>query len=207
MTSFDPTLYLVSDPSATLGLVPTVLAAVEGGATLVQLRDKHATTDARADMARALIAALTPNGVPLIVNDDIEAAARSGAAGVHVGQSDASAREARGALGPDAIIGLSVESFAQLERVPWDAVDYLGVGPVHATMSKADAAPPIGHDGLARIAAAAPKPVVAIGGVTERDAAALKDAGVAGLAVISAICTSPDPRAAACALRAAWRDA
>ncbi len=201
----DYALTYVTDPAAPCGLVETAVRAARGGAGVIQLRDKAASDADVAAMARALIAALAPFGVPLLVNDRVGAAKAAGAAGVHLGQGDLSVSEARAALGPEALIGLTIETERQLGAVDWDAVDYLGASPLRATATKPDATAPLGLDGVARIVRGARRPVVVIGGVTAADAAPLKALGAAGLAVVSAIAGAADPEAAARALRDAWR--
>ena len=192
-------LYFVTPEGASEALV---LAAVRGGATLVQLRDKRTPDADLIPFARRLVAVLP---VPLVVNDRIEVALAAGAAGLHVGQGDLGVIEARRRLGPGRLLGLSVEDMGQLARLPAGVVDYLGVGPVRATGTKPDHAPPIGFAGLARIAAAAPVPVVAIGGLGEGDARPARRAGAAGMAVVSAIAAAADPEVAACHLAREWR--
>lgn len=206
MREFDYTLIYVTDPGAPGGLIETALAAARGGAGIVQLRDKTSGDVALAEAARALIAALAPLGVPLIVNDRIGVALASGAAGVHLGQGDESPEKARALLGPSALIGLSVETPAHAENAD-PAADYLGAGPLRATATKPDAAPPLGLEGVAAVVRIARRPVVVIGGVVAADAPALKAAGVAGLAVVSAIAAATDPEAAARGLADAWRRA
>ena len=198
-------VYLVTDPSARGGVEATALAAARAGVRVVQLRDKTMADAEFVALGRRLTAALAPLGVALIVNDRAHLVREIGAAGAHVGQSDAAVAAARAAIGPDAILGLSVETAAQLAEVDPAAVDYLGVGPIRATATKPDHAPPIGLDGFAAIAAAAPLPAVAIGGVTAADAGVVRRAGGAGLAVVSAITAAEDPEAASRALIDAWR--
>jgi thiamine-phosphate pyrophosphorylase len=196
----DFSVYLVTDAAlcARIGVEATVHAAVAGGASLVQLRDKTAPDAELVELARALLAA----GAPLIVNDRVDVALASGADGVHVGQQDASPALVRARIGPDRILGLSIETEAQLTAMAPQIIDYIGVGPIRATSTKPDAAAPIGWDGFARIARAAPLPSVAIGGLRAGDGAQAVAAGAAGLAVVSAICSADDPEAAARALRA-----
>jgi len=198
-------VYLVADPGATLGrpLDDLVASAVRGGATLVQLRAKTLSTRAFVEQARALLALLHPLDVPLVINDRVDVALAAGADGVHVGQDDMAAEDARRLLGARAIVGVSVTDAAQLRAVDAGVVDYVGVGPVFATGSKADAATPLGLDGLAALCEASTLPVVAIGGITVRNARAVTACGAAGVSVISAICGAPDAEAAARALRAA----
>ncbi|RIA01481.1 thiamine phosphate synthase [Cereibacter sphaeroides] len=196
-------LYFVT-PDGAEGLEQLVAAAVRGGATLVQLRDKHRSDAELIPLARRLVAALDAQGVPLIVNDRIEVVLASGAAGLHVGQGDLGVAEARRRIGPDRLLGLSVEAPEHLEALPLGIVDYVGAGPVRATASKPDHAPPIGFEGLARLVAAAPVPAVAIGGLGAGDASAVKAAGAAGMAIVSAIGAAADPEAAARALALEW---
>lgn len=205
MGALDLSIYAVSDPSAKIGVIEAAEAAARGGATLVQLRDKSAEDDAFAALARELIARLAPLGVPLIVNDRVEIARAVGAAGAHVGQSDLAARAARDALGPEATIGLSIETPAQLAAVDWDVVDYVGAGPVRATATKPDHAAPLGFDGLAEICAASPAPVVAIGGLGPSDVEAARRAGAQGIALVSTIFGAEDPERAARDVAEAWR--
>lgn len=195
----DLSLYLVTDPGlcAAAGLVETVMAAVRGGVTVVQLRDKHASDAEMVDQARRLKAALSGSGVPLIINDRLEVALAAGADGLHIGQDDGDVARARAALGPEAILGLSVQTHDQLARLDPAALDYLGLGPVFATSSKHDHATPLGFEGLAALVATSPLPSVAIGGLKAEHVAATRRAGAEGLAVISAICGTPDPEAAA----------
>lgn len=184
-----------------------VLAALRGGATMIQLRDKHASDASMIDRARRLLPAMRAVGVPLIINDRLGVALASGADGLHIGQGDGDPAQVRAALGPGALLGLSVETAAQLGAVPAGVVDYLGVGPLRATATKPDYAAPLGLAGLAHIAARSDLPVVAIGGVGLADAGPLRRAGCAGMAVVSAIAAAPDPEAASRSLLRAWRTA
>ncbi|MGO8081251.1 thiamine phosphate synthase [Rhizobium leguminosarum] len=198
MKAFDLSLYLVLDPDlcAWIGMVETARLAVAGGATMVQLRDKHAGPIRMIETGRALKQALDGTGALLIVNDDVEAAIAIGADGLHIGQEDMDARKARAMVGAEMILGLSVESEALANAVDPDLVDYTGVGPVFATPTKADHKQPIGFDGLARLVKASPVPSVAIGGLKADHVAEVFAAGARGLAVVSAICGTPDPEAA-----------
>lgn len=198
MKAFDLSLYLVLDPDlcAGIGMVETARLAVAGGATIVQLRDKHAGTAGMIETGRALKQALVGTGALLIVNDDVEAAIAIGADGLHIGQEDMDARKARTMIGPAMILGLSVETAALAAAVDADLVDYTGVGPVFATPTKTDHKQPIGFDGLARLVKASPVPSVAIGGLKADHVAQVFAAGAKGLAVVSAISGTPDPEAA-----------
>jgi thiamine-phosphate pyrophosphorylase len=200
---FDLGLYLVTDHRQPFAAIrETVLAAVAGGVTLVQLRNPDLGGRALLEQALVLGSDLDPLGVPLIVNDRVDVAHASGAAGVHVGQSDLPAAAARAILGPTAIVGLSITEPGQLSA-DLSAVDYLGVGPVFATGTKPDAAPALGLDGTRAIAAATTLPTVAIGGIDIGNAAAVAATGVNGLCVVSAISSAAAPREAAAALRRA----
>lgn len=195
----DLSLYLVTDAALCRGhgLEQTVEAAVNGGVTVVQLRDKHASDAEMIAQAKRLLKVLAGSGVPLIINDRLPVAIESHADGLHVGQSDTAVQEARRAMGPSAIIGLSINTLEQLQAAPIALLDYVGIGPVFATVSKQDHAQPIGFGGLASLVKACPLPSVAIGGLKAEHAISVQRAGANGLAVISAICGQPDPYQAA----------
>ena len=195
-------LHLVTDAElcGPRGIEAVVAAAVRGGATCVQLREKHLDTRPFVERARALKALLAPLGVPLIINDRLDVALAAEADGVHVGQSDLSAADAR-RLMPHALIGLSVENAAQVRAAANLPVDYLGVSPVFVTPSKRDTAPALGLDGLRALRALTDLPLIAIGGIDLHNAAQVMAAGADGLAVVRALCAAPDPAAAAQALR------
>jgi len=196
-------LHLVTDSAlcGARGILAVVEAAVRGGVTCVQLREKSLATRAFVERARALKAWLGPLGVPLLINDRVDVALACGADGVHVGQSDMAPEDVR-RLMPGGLIGLSVESLAQLDAAERAPVDYYGISPVFATRSKHDAAPALGLDGLRAIRAGTRRPLVAIGGIDAGNAARVMAAGADGLAVVSALCSSADPEAAARDLRA-----
>ncbi|GMA38190.1 bifunctional hydroxymethylpyrimidine kinase/phosphomethylpyrimidine kinase [Mobilicoccus caccae] len=206
----DLAVYLVTDTEqcgGPGGVVETVRRALAGGATLVQLRDPHASDEEFVRLGLELADVLTGSGVPLIVDDRVHLVDEIGADGVHVGQSDMPPAQARAVLGPDAVIGWSVTNEAELDAtlaLPEGTIDYLGLGPMRATASKPGHADPLGMARLARLARRSPWPTCAIGGVTSRDAAALKASGVDGMAVISAICGTDDPEAATRELTEAW---
>jgi thiamine-phosphate pyrophosphorylase len=200
--SFDLSLYLVLDPElcAGYGLVETARAAVTGGATIVQLRDKTATTRQMIETGRALQQVLSGSGALLVVNDDVEAAIALNADGLHIGQEDLGAAEARRRIGPDMILGLSVETHALAAAVDPAIVDYAGIGPVFATATKPDHKQPIGIAGLAQLVRACPVRSVAIGGLKAEHVEPVLATGTEGLAVVSAICGQPDPQAATAAI-------
>ena len=192
-------LYLVTDPAlcGDMGVVETVQRAVAGGVTMVQLRDKHATTAQRTDLALALKAALQGTGVPLVINDDVLAAVATDADGAHIGQSDISAKQTRALLGPGKILGLSCETVQTVRDADPALVDYLGLGPVFGTTTKTDHACPTGFDGLAQLVALSSLPNVAIGGLKPDHIDGVLASGADGMAVVSAICGQSDPRTAA----------
>lgn len=210
MKRFDLSLYLVTDRPLCGGreLLDVTAAAVAGGATLVQLREKDADTRDFVALARALKELLDRFAVPLLINDRLDVALASGAAGVHVGQKDMRVEDVRAILGTGAIVGLSVETPELARAALGLPIDYLGAGPVFATTTKKDAAPVLGLEGLAGVvaeASAAGLPVVGIGAIGPGRAAQVVQAGAAGVAVVSALCAAPDPRAAAEALLAEVR--
>ena len=206
-------VYLVTDEgqcrSRGRSVLQTVEAAVDGGVTCVQLRAKD--TDGGPFLAQVrAVAGAVGDRVPVIVNDrvDVFLAARDlGApvAGVHVGQSDLPAGVVRALIGDDACIGLSAATPDELRAARAEgACDYVGIGVVHDTATKTDAPRGLGADGVARMAALTDLPSVAIGGITAADLPALRAGGLAGAAVVSAICLAEDPGRAAAALRRAW---
>ena len=203
----DLSLYVVTDPAAPRGPEAVALAAARGGARVVQLRDKTASDEEFLALARRLAPALRALGCALILNDRPHLVRPAGAAGAHVGQGDLPPAQTRALIGPDAVLGLSVDSLDHLPAVDPAVVDHLGVGPVRATATKPDHAAPLGWEGLAAICAAAPLPAVAIGGIKPGDAAAVRAAGAVGMAVVSAVGMAADPEAAARALRAEWEAA
>lgn len=181
------------------GLSEVVAAAVRGGVGSVQLREKSLDGRDLVALARALKAQLAPLGVPLIVNDRLDVALAAGADGVHLGQGDLPVADAR-RLWPQGLIGLSIEDAGQLRAAEALAIDYYGASPVFATPTKTDTAPALGLQGLAALRALTRRPLLAIGGITAANAAAVRAAGADGLAVVSALCAADDPEAAARAL-------
>jgi thiamine-phosphate pyrophosphorylase len=174
-----------------------VLQAVQGGIASVQLREKHLATRAFVEAAARLKALLTPFGIPLIINDRVDVALAVGAEGVHVGQGDMPCELVRRLMGPSAIIGLSVETWEDVERAQNQPVDYLGVSPIFATPTKTDTRQAWGLAGLARIRAYSRHPLVAIGGLNATNLRDVIRAGAEGIAVVSAICGATDPLQAA----------
>lgn len=211
--SRDLSTYLVTDAAlcGDRGVVETVRHAVDGGISVVQLRDKRASDASIVEQLIALSEVIA--GRALLVVDDrvdavLEARARGARVdGVHVGQSDLPVTEARRRLGPDALIGLTANTPAHLDAVralPDGTVDYVGIGVIRPTTTKPDHPPALGVDGFRALAADSPVPAVAIGGIGLADVAALREAGAAGVAVVSAVCAADDARAAARDLRRRW---
>ena len=204
----DLRLNAIVDPEHAGGYALADLAArcVRGGATLVQLRNKHSETRALIEEARAIKQALAPFAVPFVVNDRVDVAMASGADGVHLGQDDMAVEDARRLLGANAIIGLSIKSVEEADVARLDLVDYVGSGGVYATSSKQQKNAPIGPAGLARVIAAlrrrAPAlPVCGIAGIDASNAAEVIAAGADGVAVISALSLVSSPETAARQLR------
>jgi len=205
----DLRLYAIVDPENTggHGLIDLARAVAAGGATLVQLRDKVSDTARMIEAARALKAALAPFGVPLIVNDRVDVAIAADADGVHIGQDDMAVEEARGRLGPAPFLGLSIRTVAQAAAAPLALLDYVGIGGVYGTTSKASGKSPIGLDGLRRVVQVFRDrignfPTCGIAGITAQNVEPVIAAGADGVSVISALSHSPDPAAAARELRA-----
>ncbi|KAF2768136.1 TMP-TENI-domain-containing protein [Teratosphaeria nubilosa] len=207
----DYSLYLVTDSTpAILGdkdLVAVVKAAVEGGATIVQLRDKTLDTGDLVRIAKALHAVTKPAGVPLLINDRVDVALASGVEGVHVGQDDLDLKTARKILGPDAIIGVTANNLEEALTAARDGADYLGIGTVYATPTKKNTKSIIGTAGVQSILTELAKAkmdvkTVAIGGINASNAQRIlyQSNGpmkrLDGVAVVSAIMASNDPRAA-----------
>ncbi len=177
-------------------------AAVRGGATMIQLREKEASTRSLVTAGEQLRAMTRGAGVPLIVNDRIDVTLAVDADGVHVGQDDMLAALSRRLIGPGRLLGVSATTLDEALCGEQDGADYLGVGPIFPTGSKADAAPPMGLDGLAAVAAQVRLPVIAIGGISLENVEAVIEAGADGVAVISAVVSAPDIESAARLLRA-----
>jgi thiamine-phosphate pyrophosphorylase len=202
MMNFDLSLYLVLDPVQCGGharALEVTRAALDGGATIVQLRAPEWHKRAWLELALDLLPLTRRHGVPLIINDHIDVALAAGADGVHIGQNDLPPDIARKLLGREALIGLSVSNAQQVDHANplGTMIDYVGVGPVFDTPTKPDASAACGIDGLAALCARSLHPTVAIGGIQLHNAADVKRAGPGGIAVVSAICTAADPHLAA----------
>jgi thiamine-phosphate pyrophosphorylase len=204
----DYSLYLVADADYAAGrdLAGLVDAAVDGGVTVVQLRAKSLDKPAVIALAAGIARRLGPKGVPLIVNDHPDVAKACGAAGVHLGQEDMPVAFARRLLGPEATIGVSVNTADEARRAELEGADYVGAGPAYATSTKEMALAVLGPSGVGRIKRATGLPVVAIGGITAANAFEMAQAGTDGIAVISAVLGAPDARRAAEELLAVFKN-
>ncbi len=194
-------LYLVTDSvmCQQLGLIETVCAAIEGGVSFVQLRDKQADDKHLYQLACELKEAVAGR-VPLVINDRVHIAKKANLDGAHIGQGDISVTEARQILGPDAWLGLSINTLSQLQQAHQhhlDQLDYFGLGPVFATNTKPNHARPLGISGLDNLAQASLLPSVAIGGIHLDNACQVYQTHCDGIAVVSAICGANDPKLAA----------
>lgn len=196
---FDLSLYLVTD-SRLCGerrLADIVEAAVQGGCTMVQLREKDLDTGTFISRARIIKEVLQPYHVPLIINDRVDVAMAVDAEGIHLGQSDMSIEGARRLVGKNKIIGWSVESMDDVLRANALDVDYIGISPVFSTPTKTDTAAPFGVEGTRQAVALSKHPAVGIGGINRHTIEQLRDCGLAGVAVVSDIMSAEDPRMAA----------
>ncbi|MBS7804565.1 thiamine phosphate synthase [Rhizobiales bacterium TNE-4] len=196
-------IYVITDPHASLPVIEQARAAAQGGAALVQIRDKDISDFEFTALVKSLLPEMVAYGVQLIVNDRVDVAIATGAHGLHIGQGDGDVATIRQIMPQGMILGLSIETDAQAHRIP-AGVDYIGAGPIRATATKPDHAHPIGFEGLAQITATARLPTYAIGGLGHGDAAATKAAGAIGMAVVSAVTRAPDPIAATRALVNEW---
>lgn len=192
-------LYAVTDRAwarDTEGLLRQVAEAIDGGAGIVQLREKHLGQADFLAEAERFVALCREKGAVSIINDDVEIAAQVGADGVHVGQEDLEAGRARQVLGPDKLIGVSAHSVAEALAAQAAGADYLGVGAAFVTGTKTDAKP-ISRETIRAITAAVDIPVVAIGGISRDNILELRDCGLDGVAVVSALFAQTDVKAAA----------
>ena len=200
----DLLLYAVTDRSWLNGetLYSQVEKALEGGATFVQLREKHLDHDAFLQEAKEIKELSAKYQVPFVLDDDVELALEVGADGVHVGQSDMEAGDVRAKLGEDKIVGVSAQTVEQALLAQERGADYLGVGAVFPTSSKDDAVE-VDHEMVKAICEAVDIPVIAIGGITKDNVQGLSGCGLCGIAVISAIFAKPDIKKATEELKAA----
>jgi thiamine-phosphate pyrophosphorylase len=199
-------LHVLTDRDWSRGrdILTVARTALDGGATVIQLRDKLASTRTLIEEGQALRALTREHGALFIVNDRVDVALAVHADGAHVGQDDMPAALARRLLGPRRILGVSVSTLHEAEEAIAAGADYLGIGPIFATRTKADAGPPVGLPLLTQMARLFARPLVAIGGITPENAASVVQAGATGLAVITAVVHAEDISAATRQLRAAF---
>ena len=199
MYPFDLSLYLVTDSSLLNGrsLEEVVVAAVEGGVTMVQLREKECSTLEFYNLALRMKACLKPYKVPLIINDRLDIALACDAEGLHIGQNDMPYQIARQLLGQNKIIGLSVENTQDVVDANSLDVDYIGISPVFNTMTKTDTAPALGLDGVKELTRISKHPSVGIGGINLSNSRDVILSGANGISVVSAIMSSVDPKQSA----------
>lgn len=196
-------VYLVTDRGLCRNrpLQDIILQAVQGGAAYVQLREKDLPTRAFVEEAITIKKMLAPFRVPLMINDRIDVALAAGAEGIHIGQEDMPYPTARKLMGEEAIVGLSVETWEDVEAAQKLNVNYIGVSPVFATPTKTDTKEPWGLEGIRKIKAFSRHPLVAIGGINEANAREVTESGADCLAVVSAICSAEDSAAATARLK------
>ena len=190
-------LYLVTDDQQDLATLKRVVRkAVEGGVTMVQVREKHGDVRAFIERAQAVKNILKDTDVPLIINDRVDVALAVDADGVHLGKSDMPAIIARELIGPNKILGLSIENEEQLAEADSLPIDYIGLSAIFATPTKTNTKKHWGIDGLKMALETTSLPIVAIGGINESNIPQLSATGVHGLALVSAICHAEDSKAA-----------
>ncbi len=207
--NIDHSLYVITDAKLSRGRSnrAVIAAAIRGGATIVQYRAKNTSTRQMIEEALELRELCHAQGIPLIINDRVDVALAVDADGVHVGQDDMPAAFARRLIGPGKILGVSAENVKEAQTAIAEGADYLGVGAVFATGTKADAGEPIGLQGLMRVARASAVPIVGIAGINAKNAASVIRAGAVGVAVISAVVSADDVESAVRELRRIVREA
>lgn len=206
MNPLDLRVYVITASVPHLGRTheDIAAAALTGGARIIQFRDKEIGDDEFTAIARRIQHLTREHNALLFINDRVEIAIAIGADGIHVGQHDVAFAEVKRLARPGMIVGVSATNYAEATALVGSGADYLGVGPIFPTPSKADATPPIGLDELARICLDVRIPIVAIGGITESNLSAIISAGASGVAVISAISSAPDMAAATASLLRSW---
>jgi thiamine-phosphate pyrophosphorylase len=199
-------LYAIIDPEACRqSPLATAEAVLRGGCAVLQLRAKQLTDSDFLDLGRALVRACRTAGVPFVVNDRVALVRELGADGVHVGQTDLPIEGVRAQVGPGVWVGLSTHSLAQAKDAERRGAQMIGFGPVFATKTKPDHEPVVGVEGVREVCSAVKIPVIAIGGITEANAATVAASGAPLAAVISAVCSAADPERAARQLHAVFR--
>ncbi|NAZ94424.1 thiamine phosphate synthase [Vibrio toranzoniae] len=190
-------LYLVTDDQQDLATLKFVVErAVSGGVTMVQVREKHGDVRAFIERAKAVKSVLAGTSVPLIINDRVDVALAVDADGLHLGQSDMPAVLARQLIGPNKILGLSIETDKQLQEADSLPIDYIGLSALFATPTKTNLKKHWGYKGIQMALDSTKLPIVGIGGINESNIPQLTETGIHGLALVSAICHAEDPKAA-----------
>lgn len=197
--NIDYSLCLVTDQKLCRGreLIDVVMEAVAGGVSIVQIREKDFDTRAFFQLAQAMKKSLEKTNVPLIINDRVDVAIAAGADGVHVGQTDLPCSAVREMLGPDKIVGISINTFDQINAAVKQKIDYLSLSPVYPTLTKPDTTAPFGIEGLKKARKMTSRPMMTIGGIDKNNLGDIIAAGMDGVAVVSAICSAPSPGTAA----------
>ncbi len=192
--SVDLSIYVVIDPNVCNGrsIVEIAQRSLDGGASIIQLRNKSDPIDVIKDQARSIQCVLTDSSIPFIINDHVELAAEVDADGVHIGQGDMSAVEARKIIGKDKILGLTAFTKEHYSFISSDIIDYVGTGPVYPTLTKPDKNV-LGVDKFAKLAKDSPVPVVGIGGITPKNVMAVIKAGANGVAMMRAVSEAENP--------------
>jgi thiamine-phosphate pyrophosphorylase len=189
-----PRLYVILDAALITSPERDCAASLaEAGVRLLQYRNKSAPARRYLESSRELAEMLRPRGVTFFVNDRPDIAFLAGASGVHVGQDDLDVEHARRVVGSEKLVGVSTHNLEQFERAAASSTDYIAVGPVFSTASKANPDPVVGADFIRKVRSLTDKPIVAIGGITLERAAAVIEAGADSVAVISGILSAPDP--------------
>jgi thiamine-phosphate pyrophosphorylase len=198
-SNIDYSLYLVTDQKLCLGreLIEVVMEAVAGGVSIVQIREKDSDTRDFFQLAMAMKKQLEKTNVPLIINDRVDVAIAVDADGVHVGQTDLPCAVAREMIGPEKILGVSINTFEQIDEVHKLNINYLSLSPVFPTPTKPDTTPAFGIEGLKKARQMTSRPLMTIGGINKTNLKDIVDAGMDGVAVVSAICSAPSPAIAA----------
>ena len=207
MKSLDTTLYFITDSTCVPEdrFLPVVEAACKGGATIMQLREKDRSTREYMELAKATHEITARYGIPLIIDDRVDVALAMGAEGVHVGQSDMPVRDARRLLGSEKIIGATTKTVPQALEAYEQGADYLGCGAIYPTTTHVKTViTPV--ETLKDVVKAVPIPVNAIGGLNKDNIFVLKDSGIAGICVVSAIMKSPDPENATRELKQTFKE-
>jgi thiamine-phosphate pyrophosphorylase len=203
LKKIDWSLYFIADTEFAVGrdLVRLVREAVLGGVTVVQLRAKDLGTRDFLELASRMNEQLGKSGVPLLINDRVDIVLACGASGVHLGQDDMPLPDARRLLGPDKVIGISVNTLDEAAEAERLGADYLGLGPIYGTSTKQTVLPVLGPEEIQRVKRQIGIPIIAIGGINAANAGAVKKAGADGIAVVSAILSAKDARQAAAELK------